>query len=63
MSCCSKTVEWFQFLLNVIYIFQKYAERQDSKPEIRDGMERIPQPDDRMSVCNCHRKKPAREEL
>lgn len=49
--------------LNVVYIFQKYAERQASKPEIRDGMELVPQPDDRDSVCSCHRKKPLREDL
>ncbi|XP_066475946.1 protein O-glucosyltransferase 3 isoform X1 [Tiliqua scincoides] len=44
-------------------VFQKYAERQAGKPEIRDGMEIVPQPDDRTSVCDCHRKKPSREEL
>ncbi|XP_053166953.1 protein O-glucosyltransferase 3 isoform X2 [Hemicordylus capensis] len=44
-------------------VFQKYAERQASKPEIRDGMEFVPQPDDRASVCDCHKKKPSREEL
>jgi len=49
--------------LNVVYIFQKYAERQASEPEIRDGMELVPQPDDRDSVCSCHRKKPLREDL
>nr|XP_009682089.1 PREDICTED: KDEL motif-containing protein 2 isoform X1 [Struthio camelus australis] len=44
-------------------VFQKYAKRQASKPEIRDGMELVPQPDDRDSVCSCHRKKPLREDL
>ncbi|NXT05938.1 KDEL2 protein, partial [Prunella fulvescens] len=44
-------------------VLQKYAERQASKPEIRDGMELVPQPDDRDSVCSCHRKKPLREDL
>ncbi|XP_059576807.1 protein O-glucosyltransferase 3 isoform X5 [Alligator mississippiensis] len=44
-------------------VFQKYAKRQASKPEIRDGMELVPQPDDKDSVCNCHRKKPPREDL
>ncbi|XP_044297375.1 protein O-glucosyltransferase 3 isoform X2 [Varanus komodoensis] len=42
-------------------VFQKYAERQASKPEIRDGMEFVPQPDDRTSICDCHRKKPSRK--
>lgn len=53
----------FQFLSNLFYIFQKYAERQAGRPEIRDGMEFVPQPDDRTSVCSCHRKKPSKEEL
>ncbi|XP_074813759.1 protein O-glucosyltransferase 3-like isoform X6 [Natator depressus] len=44
-------------------VFQKYAKHQASKPEIRDGMELVPQPDDSTSVCNCHRKKPLREDL
>lgn len=44
-------------------IFQKYAERQTSKPMIRDGMELVPQPDDATSFCRCHRKMPGREEL
>lgn len=43
--------------------FQKYAERQTSKPKIRDGMELVPQPDDTASICQCHRKRPLREEL
>ncbi|XP_015270300.1 PREDICTED: KDEL motif-containing protein 2 [Gekko japonicus] len=44
-------------------VFQKYAERQVGKPEIRDGMESVPQPDDRTSVCDCYRGKPSRDEL
>ncbi|XP_038261429.1 protein O-glucosyltransferase 3 [Dermochelys coriacea] len=44
-------------------VFQKYAKHQASKPEIRDGMELVPQPDDSTSICNCHRKKPLREDL
>ncbi|XP_003129882.1 KDEL motif-containing protein 2 isoform X9 [Sus scrofa] len=44
-------------------VLQKYAERQTSKPEIRDGMELVPQPDDSSSICQCHRKTPLREEL
>ncbi|XP_073664347.1 protein O-glucosyltransferase 3 isoform X9 [Tursiops truncatus] len=44
-------------------VLQKYAERQTSKPEIRDGMELVPQPDDSASICQCHRKRPLREEL
>lgn len=43
--------------------FQEYAERQSSKPEIRDGMELVAQPDDDTSVCQCHRERPSREEL
>ncbi|NWR60348.1 KDEL2 protein, partial [Bucorvus abyssinicus] len=43
-------------------VLQIYARRQASKPEIRDGMELVPQPDDRDSVCSCHRKKPLRED-
>lgn len=49
--------------LNSVYIFQLYARRQASKPEIRDGMELVPQPADRDSLCSCHRKKPLREDL
>lgn len=44
-------------------IFQKYAARQASKPMIRDGMELVPQPDDGTSVCQCHRKRPEKEDL
>ncbi|XP_030743548.1 protein O-glucosyltransferase 3 [Echinops telfairi] len=44
-------------------VLQKYAALQSSKPEIRDGMERVPQPDESTSICQCFRKKPAREEL
>ncbi|KAM5227157.1 protein O-glucosyltransferase 3 isoform 1-T1 [Hipposideros larvatus] len=44
-------------------VLQKYAERQSSKPEIREGMELVPQPDDNTSICQCHRKRLSREEL
>uniref|UniRef100_A0A7M4F5L8 Protein O-glucosyltransferase 3 n=1 Tax=Crocodylus porosus TaxID=8502 RepID=A0A7M4F5L8_CROPO len=44
-------------------IFQKYAKCQASKPEIRDGMELVAQPDDRGSLCHCHWKKPPMEDL
>lgn len=44
-------------------VLQKYAERQASKPMIRDGMELVPQPDDGTSICQCHRRRPEREEL
>ncbi|KAL4687986.1 hypothetical protein H8957_004596 [Semnopithecus entellus] len=44
-------------------VLQKYAERQSSKPEVRDGMELVPQPEDNTAICQCHRKKPSREEL
>ncbi|XP_025784707.1 KDEL motif-containing protein 2 [Puma concolor] len=44
-------------------VFREYAERQSSKPEIRDGMELVAQPDDDTSVCQCHRERPSREEL
>ena len=43
--------------------FQKYAERQSSRPEIRDGMELVPQPDDNASLCQCLQERPSREEL
>uniref|UniRef100_A0A8D0C0X0 Protein O-glucosyltransferase 3 n=1 Tax=Salvator merianae TaxID=96440 RepID=A0A8D0C0X0_SALMN len=44
-------------------VLQQYAERQASKPEIRDGMEFVPQPDDRTAICDCQKRKPVREEL
>ncbi|XP_069869643.1 protein O-glucosyltransferase 3 [Dipodomys merriami] len=44
-------------------VLQKYAERQSSQPEIRDGMELVPQPDDNTSICQCLRKRSIREEL
>nr|XP_008110102.1 PREDICTED: KDEL motif-containing protein 2 isoform X1 [Anolis carolinensis] len=44
-------------------VFQEYAERQTGKPEIRDGMEFVPQPDDKTSLCDCHRKKLSKDEL
>ncbi|NXD10345.1 KDEL2 protein, partial [Nothocercus nigrocapillus] len=43
-------------------VLQNYADRQASKPEIRDGMELVPQPGDTDSACSCHRKKPLRED-
>ncbi|XP_045412613.1 protein O-glucosyltransferase 3 isoform X2 [Lemur catta] len=44
-------------------VLQKYAEHQAGKPEVRDGMELVPQPEDSTSICECHRKNPSREEL
>ncbi|XP_040832833.1 protein O-glucosyltransferase 3 isoform X3 [Ochotona curzoniae] len=44
-------------------VLQEYAKRQSSKPKVREGMELVPQPDDDISLCQCHRKKPSREEL
>ncbi|XP_044933474.1 protein O-glucosyltransferase 3 isoform X2 [Mustela putorius furo] len=44
-------------------VLQKYAERQSSKPKIRDGMELVPQSDDNVSPCQCLRERPSREEL
>ncbi|XP_075402673.1 protein O-glucosyltransferase 3 isoform X1 [Tenrec ecaudatus] len=44
-------------------VLQEYAALQSGKPKIRDGMERVPQPDDSTSICQCFRKKPAREDL
>ncbi|XP_028655240.1 protein O-glucosyltransferase 3 isoform X1 [Erpetoichthys calabaricus] len=43
-------------------VFQMYAERQTSKPEIRQGMELVQQPTDYSSFCSCHRKN-ERDEL
>ncbi|MBN3304157.1 KDEL2 protein, partial [Amia calva] len=36
-------------------VFQKYAERQTSRPEVHEGMEHVPQPSDGDSWCTCHR--------
>ncbi|KAM8977647.1 protein O-glucosyltransferase 3 [Pelodytes ibericus] len=44
-------------------VFQKYAKRQISRPEIRERMEHVPQPDDNSAICNCHRKKVSKDEL
>ncbi|XP_069496375.1 protein O-glucosyltransferase 3 isoform X2 [Ambystoma mexicanum] len=44
-------------------VFQKYAERQATPPEIRDGMELVPQPDDSNSICDCKKKTNLKEEL
>lgn len=44
-------------------VFQEYAERQSSRPEIREGMELVPQPDDSTSICTCKKEKQLREEL
>ncbi|XP_036283196.1 protein O-glucosyltransferase 3 [Pipistrellus kuhlii] len=44
-------------------VLQNYAERQSSKPEIRDGMELVPQPHDDTSICQCQGKSRSREEL
>ncbi|KAE8627552.1 hypothetical protein XENTR_v10007045 [Xenopus tropicalis] len=44
-------------------LFENYAKRQTSKPEIRENMEHVPQPDDSSAMCQCHRKKRSKEEL
>ncbi|KFP88525.1 KDEL motif-containing protein 1, partial [Acanthisitta chloris] len=38
-------------------LFQDYASLQVSEPKIRDGMEKVQQPDDDLFPCTCHRKK------
>ncbi|XP_051488011.1 protein O-glucosyltransferase 2 isoform X1 [Apus apus] len=43
-------------------LFQEYARLQVSEPKIRDGMEKVQQPDDDLFPCTCHRKK-AKDEL
>ncbi|XP_055128995.1 protein O-glucosyltransferase 3 isoform X2 [Symphalangus syndactylus] len=50
-------------LLEKVKWAKKYAERQSSKPEVRDGMELVPQPEDSTAICQCRRKKLSREEL
>ena len=55
-------IQWNEVWTN-LPTFQKYAERQLSKPEVRDGMELVPQPDDSASLCQCHRRRPLRQEL
>ncbi|XP_072261458.1 protein O-glucosyltransferase 3 [Pyxicephalus adspersus] len=44
-------------------VFQMYAKRQTSHPEIRDKMEHVPQPDDNTTICKCHKKKKSKDEL
>ncbi|XP_041088964.1 protein O-glucosyltransferase 3-like isoform X4 [Polyodon spathula] len=44
-------------------VFQKYAKLQASKPEIRKGMEFVPQPSDFDSFCSCQRNKQEKDEL
>ncbi|XP_034273906.1 protein O-glucosyltransferase 2 isoform X2 [Pantherophis guttatus] len=43
-------------------LFQEYAKLQVSDPKVRDGMEKVAQPDDDLFPCNCHRTK-VKEEL
>ncbi|XP_058040694.1 protein O-glucosyltransferase 2 isoform X2 [Ahaetulla prasina] len=43
-------------------LFQEYAKLQVSDPKVRDGMEKVVQPDDDLFPCNCHRTK-VKEEL
>ncbi|XP_063160749.1 protein O-glucosyltransferase 2 isoform X2 [Candoia aspera] len=43
-------------------LFQEYAKLQVSDPKVRDGMEKVVQPDDDLFPCNCHQKK-VKEEL
>ncbi|XP_066032523.1 protein O-glucosyltransferase 2 isoform X1 [Chamaea fasciata] len=45
-----------------VKLFQEYASLQVSEPKIRDGMEKVQQPDDDLFPCTCHRKK-AKDEL
>ncbi|XP_029458330.1 protein O-glucosyltransferase 3 isoform X2 [Rhinatrema bivittatum] len=47
----------------VYKVFQTYAKRQISAPEIRAGMELVPQTEDNASACHCHRKEFLKEEL
>ncbi|KAK9401736.1 KDEL motif-containing protein 1 [Crotalus adamanteus] len=43
-------------------LFQEYAKLQVSDPKVRDGMEKVGQPDEDLFPCNCHRTK-VKEEL
>nr|XP_028584015.1 protein O-glucosyltransferase 2 isoform X1 [Podarcis muralis] len=43
-------------------LFQEYAKLQATEPKVRDGMEKVDQPDDDLFPCSCHRKK-VKEEL
>ncbi|XP_039193653.1 protein O-glucosyltransferase 2 isoform X3 [Crotalus tigris] len=38
-------------------LFQEYAKLQVSDPKVRDGMEKVGQPDEDLFPCNCHRTK------
>ncbi|KAJ6667402.1 hypothetical protein lerEdw1_016523 [Lerista edwardsae] len=38
-------------------LFQEYAKLQVNEPKVRDGMEKVEQPDDDLFPCSCHRKK------
>uniref|UniRef100_A0A803YH59 Glycosyl transferase CAP10 domain-containing protein n=1 Tax=Meleagris gallopavo TaxID=9103 RepID=A0A803YH59_MELGA len=38
-------------------LFQEYSSLQVSEPKIRDGMEKVQQPEDDLFPCTCHRKK------
>ncbi|XP_030056134.1 protein O-glucosyltransferase 3 [Microcaecilia unicolor] len=44
-------------------VFQTYSMRQVSAPEVRSGMELVPQTEDNASACHCQRKTFPREEL
>ncbi|XP_040196506.1 protein O-glucosyltransferase 3 [Rana temporaria] len=44
-------------------VLQTYAKRQTSRPEVRDEMELVPQPDDNTTICKCHIKKESKDEL
>ncbi|XP_043928559.1 protein O-glucosyltransferase 3 [Protopterus annectens] len=44
-------------------VFQQYAKRQLSSPEVREGMEHVPQPTDHESFCTCLKKQSHKEEL
>ncbi|XP_068123016.1 protein O-glucosyltransferase 3 [Hyperolius riggenbachi] len=44
-------------------VFEMYAKRQSSRPEIRDKMEHVPQPDDNTTICKCHRNTSRKDEL
>ncbi|XP_063248461.1 protein O-glucosyltransferase 2 isoform X2 [Prinia subflava] len=43
-------------------LFQEYASLLVSEPKIREGMEKVQQPDDDLFPCTCHRRK-AKDEL
>ncbi|KAG8519031.1 Protein O-glucosyltransferase 3 [Galemys pyrenaicus] len=60
---CSPGNEGWTNLSVLAHAFQTYAARQASKPEVRDGMELVPQPDDTSASCQCPRERRSREEL